>query len=169
MKATPAPLLAHAQGSTLTTAKLYKVQWQNGTIMGFTDHDSNIVYAGLTYSASAGFNASDVSSSDTLAVDNMEIHSVLTNDLIRQVDIDAGLWDNAYVTEYWTNWADPSMGVDYVQTGRLGNVQTGLQSVINEIRGLTQAMARNIVRLIGPDCQHDFCDTGGIKFGAGCS
>ena len=169
MKATPSGLLAHFQGSTLTVSNLFKVQWTNGTIICLTDHDQDIPAIGLTFQSAVGFNASDVASSDTLAVDNLEIHSVLTNDVIRQADIDAGLWDNAYVTQYKVNWADPSMGVDYVQTGRLGNVQTGLQSVVNEIRALSQAMARNIVRLIGPDCQHDFCDTGGIKFGAGCS
>ncbi len=169
MKATPAPLLAYMQGEVRTDARLWKVQWQNGTILGFTDHDSDIPALGMTFTSMVGFDASDVSSTDTLAVDNLEIKGTLSSSLITQADIDAGLWDQAYVTQYRCNYADLAMGVDYVLTGHLGNVQTSRQGVVNEIRGLTQAMARNIVRLIGPDCQHDFCDTGGIKFGAGCS
>ena len=50
-----AGLAAHLAGEVTTLATLWKVTWQNGTVLAFTDHDEDIEYLGVRYeSASDG-------------------------------------------------------------------------------------------------------------------
>jgi uncharacterized phage protein (TIGR02218 family) len=165
----PAALLTHEIGECTTLARLYKAALKNGTVYGFTGLDRDVPYGGVTYKADSGFAPSDYVFSDTLAVDNMEVTGYLDSSQITRADLDAGIWDGATITVYEVNYADLTMTHTIVSVSTIGQITQGKQQLIAEIRGLTQALDKNIVRLIGSDCQHDFCDTNGIKFGSGCS
>ncbi|MBX6323306.1 MAG: DUF2163 domain-containing protein, partial [Rhodospirillaceae bacterium] len=93
MRSIPAPLAAHLTQEVTTLATCWRIARRDGTVLGFTDHDQDLVVDGLTYLASAGYDRSAIASSAGLAVDNLEIQGIIDHDLIREQDLRAGLWD----------------------------------------------------------------------------
>lgn len=159
MKAIPAALLAHMQGEVTTLCTMWKVTLTNGTILTFTDLDQDVVYEGRTYLASSGYTASAVDSSSQLNPDNMELEGFLQNPAITDADIHSGTWDYAAILVFEVNYVDPTMGINILRAGTLGEVKGGRSKFTVEIRGLMQAYSRTIVRLTTKECNADLGDT----------
>lgn len=155
----PAALAAHLQQEVTTLATLWKVVLTDNTVLGFTDHDVDIDYDGLTYQAQTGFLRSNAQGASTMAVDNMETGGMLTSPAITEDDLRAGRWDYASVRIMRINWADPSMGVLIVRVGRLGQVSILRSSYSAEIRGMMQAYSRTIGELTQPGCRAELFDS----------
>lgn len=60
MKTIPAPLQAHLAGGVTTLCYCWRVTRHDGTVLGFTEHDRDIVAEGTTFSADTGFTASQI-------------------------------------------------------------------------------------------------------------
>ena len=110
MKALPAPLAAHLASGSTTMAYCWRVTRHDGTVMGFTEHDLDLVYAGTTFAASTGFSASQIEQSLGLSIDNMNAEGALSSAAITDADILAGRYDDATVELFWVNWSDPIDG-----------------------------------------------------------
>jgi hypothetical protein len=57
MKTLTAEFAAHIAGEVTTLATCWRLERTDGWVCGFTDHDQDIGYDGLTYVASTGFHA----------------------------------------------------------------------------------------------------------------
>lgn len=86
------PTLAKA---TPTLTRCLKITKQDGTELGFTTFDKNLVIEGLTYTASNGFNPTDIESKKGEAY-NLEITSLLSNTVTAQ-QLKTGKFDLANV------------------------------------------------------------------------
>lgn len=152
----------HLAGSVTSLATCWKVTLQNEgspvTTLGFTDHDRDVVFDGVTYIARTGLGSSDVASGGDLSVDNLEASGMLVSPAITEADLIAGLWDFADVEVFMVNWNDLSMGALILRTGKLGEVQTDRGSFKAEIRGLLQAYSRIIGELTSPGCRAELYD-----------
>ena len=91
---------AHLGSSATTMAYCWRVTRTDGTVLGFTEHDVDLRYAGQVYSAASGFTGSKLEQSLGLAVNNMEATGALSSDAITESDILAGLYDGATVDLY---------------------------------------------------------------------
>ena len=54
-KTISAALKAHLAGETTTIAYCWLCTLRSGAVFGFTSHDADIVYNGVTYLANSGF------------------------------------------------------------------------------------------------------------------
>lgn len=90
----------------LTTATLWKLTRRDGQVFGFTDHNEDVAFGGLTYDANTSYNRTATADNAGLAVSNMVIDSILDSNLITEEDIIAGLWDYAQVEMRYVNWHD---------------------------------------------------------------
>lgn len=153
-----AALDAHLSSETTTLATCWKATLTNGTIYGFTDHTEPIVYAGTTYQADAGYSPSSITTSEALAVDNLEVVGMLSNDAIAEADIHAGLWDYAEIEIFQVNYSDLTQGALYLRKGTLGEVRTGRTVFSAELRGMTQKLQQTIGELYSPSCRATFGD-----------
>jgi hypothetical protein len=158
MKTIPIALATHLAGEVTSMATCWQATLQDGTVYGFTDASEDIEVSGVVYKAATGFTPSSLVTTNTLAVDNMEVQSVLDADGITEEDLNAGLWDYAEIRIFRVNYADPSMGVEREMRGRLGEVTSKRNSFVAEMRGLTDAYSRMIGELYGPACRATFGD-----------
>ncbi len=147
MKDLSAGLLAHLATSTTTLATLWRViRFLDGASFGWIDHDRDLTIAGVVYRASEGLTPTAAHSTDTFAVDTLDVTAFL--DVSTEADLNAGIWDNALVTVAEVNWASPPVAFDnnllILRHGRLGPVTRQLGRFTAEIRGLTQALSTRI-------------------------
>lgn len=151
-------LAAHYARGTTTLAMCWRIELEDGTVFGFTSHDSDLLISGVVYSASTGMTPSALVSTNTLAVDNMEVQSVLNADFITEEDLNAGRWDYAQVFIFEVNYNKLEDGALRIARGRLGEVVSRRNDFTAELRGLTDAYTRLIGELYGPACRATFGD-----------
>jgi uncharacterized phage protein (TIGR02218 family) len=169
MKTISAPLLAHLQQSTTTLAVCWMVTRRDAVVIRGTTHNRDVTvstgdYAG-TYSARTGITGSDVRSTSDLSVDNLEVEGAVAESALSLLDmsaadIESGLFDDAAVTTFVVNYQAPDDGQIVMRTGTIGNItRTAEGQYRTELRGLTQALSRQIVRTIGTSCDADLFDS----------
>lgn len=158
MKTVSSALLAHLQGDVQTVAHCLKLTRVDGTILGFTEHDKDIILDGVTYEAATGANLSALSASFDLSVDNFDIDTLLDSVKITAADIYAGLYDFAEWSLFLVNYKDLTQGSVYLSRGWIGEVDYGMLPCKAEARSLYDALSQQIIDLVSPDCMADLGD-----------
>ena len=158
MRATPSPLAAHTALGTTTLAHCWRVTLQNGTVLGFTDHDQPLTVGGVVYEAGTGFLPSAVQTQSRLAVDNQSMQGFLDSESIVPDDLAAGLWDFAEILVFAVNWRNVAQGTDIKERGRLGEVSLQRGTFTAELRGLTNAYSQTIADVYQPGCRAQLGD-----------
>lgn len=148
-----AALKAHLASETQTTALLWKVILTNATTLGFTNHDQDIVFGGVTYASATGYSRSDIPTGAALEVDALEVQGFLTSPSITEADLAAGIWDFAAVKISLVNYKDLTMGELIYRVGTLGEVTLERGKFKAELRGKTQAYTRIIGQNTSPSCR----------------
>ncbi len=151
MKAVPPALAAHLAAGATTLAYCWRVTRIDGLVLGFTEHDRDLVYAGTTFRASTGFTASQIQQSLALSVDNLTAAGALSSADLTETDILAGRYDDAVVELFWINWADTSQGLT-IAAGNLGELTRAGLAFSAEFRSL----ANRLNQKIGTTCER-FC------------
>jgi uncharacterized phage protein (TIGR02218 family) len=151
-------LLNHLKGEVTTLATCWKVTRLDGQVFGFTDHVENLLIDGVLYRASTGYTPTAVATSADLSVDNLDVEGLLDDPTITEVDIMAGKWDNARIEIFQVNYRDLTAGKLALRSGRLGEVRLENGRFVAELRGLAQALARNLGELYSPTCRADLGD-----------
>lgn len=147
-------------GDVRTIATCVQVTRTDGTVWGFTDHDSDLVIGSVTYKSNSGYTASAIESSNDLSTSNLELDGIfLTSGAVNQSDIEGGKWSNAAVVISLVNYADLSMGSIILTSGLLGQwtVLNGGWKV--ELRGLAQVMQQTVAKQFTPTCRATFGDS----------
>jgi uncharacterized phage protein (TIGR02218 family) len=145
----------YAQGGTHIAAFL-KVTRGDGLVLGFTSTDDAIPIAGVTYYP--GFDLSNLQSTDTLGVDNMELQFLALDDLLPEDDLLTGLWNNAAFEVFEGSYTSIADGVNVLKGGTTGEVQLRGGQYIVEFRSLTQALQQTQVTLTSKTCPARFAD-----------
>jgi hypothetical protein len=141
---------------------IWKVTRTDDTVLGFTDHDQDIVFGGVTYYAETGYTRSAIQSDSMLSVDNMEVHGILNSSYIDEHDLRNGVYNYARVDIFIVNWAALTHGSMQLRRGWFGEVTVTPNGYFTtELRGLTQALYTNFGKTIQPLCRADFGDTTG--------
>jgi uncharacterized phage protein (TIGR02218 family) len=158
VKSVNSALLAHLATGTTTLCSLVKLTRRDNVVMGFTDHDSNLVVDGVTYQSAIGHTRSALSAKSDLSVDNLQVVGIIDSAGILDSDVRAGVYDYARIEISLVNWADTSQGVIRLPGWRLGQVSISDHGYTAEILGLAQAFTRQIIRVYTPDCDADLGD-----------
>jgi uncharacterized phage protein (TIGR02218 family) len=142
----------------LTLSTFWQLKLKDGTVLGFTDGDSNVSINGTLYIADSGFTPSAIVSSGSLTVDNTEVEGILSADVINSDDIIAGRYDYAEISVFLGDYINLDKGLFHLSTGRLGEVNFSEQRFIAEIRGFAQSFCKKAGDLYSPVCRATFCD-----------
>jgi uncharacterized phage protein (TIGR02218 family) len=124
-------------------------------VRGFTDHDQDIVFEGVTYVAATGFLPSAVKSGSDLSVDNLDVEGFLDDDALKAADLSAGLFDGAKIEVFLVNWADLAQGKLILRKGWLGEVKRADHRFSAEIRGLANLLQQTHGKLYSRLCRVD--------------
>ncbi|WP_396189775.1 DUF2163 domain-containing protein [Flavobacterium sp.] len=148
----------HIKGQLTTLATLWRLERRDGLVMAFTDFDEDIFFNNIQYKASGGYTPSAVETNSGLAVDNLNIQSIIDHESIKEEDIRAGVYDYAAVEILLVNYKDLSMGSLIQRNGILGEVTSGRVAFEAELRGMTQPFSQKIGRVYTAACQANLGD-----------
>ncbi|MEO1796447.1 MAG: DUF2163 domain-containing protein, partial [Pseudomonadota bacterium] len=99
-------LSTHQAGGFTTVARAWLLERRDGLRFGFTDHDLPLTFEGVTFDANGGLTAGAITQTSGLSIDNTEAIGALSDARITEADINAGLYDGAWVTAWLVNWQD---------------------------------------------------------------
>lgn len=151
-------LSSHLAQEVTTLATCWKLTRKDTTVMGFTDHDVDLVVDSVLYKARTGMTPTAVTSSLGLQVDNMDIEGLLSDDAIAEADVIAGKYDHAAVEVFLINYKDIAAGKLSLATGWLGEVTLKGQQFVAEVRGLSQKLQQTIGEIYTPTCRANLGD-----------
>lgn len=134
-----AALLAHLALGATTTCQCWSLTRRDGVQLGFTDHDHDLSFDGLTYRASSGMTARALQHGTGLAVDNSEALGALSDSSVSEADLIAGRYDGAEVVNLLVNWQDVSQRMVQFR-GSFGEVGRSAGAFRAELRGLSEVL-----------------------------
>ncbi|MFW2543532.1 DUF2163 domain-containing protein [Primorskyibacter sp. 2E107] len=152
-------LHTHLQTGSGTVARAWAVTRRDGVVFGFTDHDRDLTFEGITFRADTGLSARALQQATGLSVDNTEAMGALSDAAIREEDIAAGRFDEAEVVSWMVNWADVSAR-RVMFRGHIGELRRGNGAFHAELRGLTDMLNRPLGRVYQKPCSAVLGDAG---------
>jgi uncharacterized phage protein (TIGR02218 family) len=170
MRQVPADLAAHLAGDITTVCQCWRVTRSDGTVLGFTEHDRDLGFGGLTYRAASGFQASDAETGAGLAAEASEVAGGFSSAAISETDLSAGRYDGARVEVFLVDWQHPERHM-LLRVGEIGEVTRAGEAFRAEIRRLTHALDQVKGRIYGHRCDAMLgdarcgvdLDTGGLQ------
>src|SRR3954453_5869623 len=157
MRPIPSALQAKLDSGITTLARCWKLLRRDGVVMGFTDHDRDLVVDGVSCRAGTGFAASEATSRFDLAVDGAEISGALADQSLTDADLAAGRYDAAGIETWLVDWSEPSLKL-LTARGTLGEVRREAQAFTAEVRGLADVLSQESGRLYTLRCGADLGD-----------
>lgn len=171
MRTIPVDLLSDLQNAVTSLAICWRVTRRDAVLILGTSCDRDVLIVDSssdlagTYVAAAGITGSNIQSSSDLSVDNSEITGrVLAADDVsvfdlKAADIEAGLFDDARVTIFMTNWKDPTRGILILRDGNIGAItRTSEGKYTAELRGLSQRLRQNLIQTYSVTCNAELGD-----------
>lgn len=144
-------LKEHLATGVTTVAHAWAIARTDGVVLGFTDHDRELSFDGITFRADTGLSALSLAQSTGMSVDNTEALGALSDISIREDEIEQGRFDDASIQAWLVNWNDVSQR--WLQfRGTIGEVSRGDGGFRAELRGLTQALNRPQGRVYQKPC-----------------
>lgn len=101
----PPSLQSKLDQDVTTLCHCWRVRRKDGVILGFTDHDVDIVFNGVVFLAGAGLEASQVETAMGLSAASGEVVGAFSHESITEVDLRNGLYDGASVEIWLVDWS----------------------------------------------------------------
>lgn len=157
MQSIPTALQARLDSGVTTLAHGWIVRRRDGVERGFTDHDSDLVIAGVTCRAGTGFTASEATARFGQSVDGAELSGALADQSLTEAELAAGRYDAAEVETWLVDWSDVALRV-LTARGHIGEVRREGDAFTAELRGLADLLSQETGRLYTAKCNADFGD-----------
>lgn len=131
----------------------WRLQRADGVAFGFTSHDRDLDFGGMTYRAAPGMVPSAIERRADLDAAAVELRGALSSGSIIDDDIDAGRWDKARLRVYAVDASDPATAPALLIDGTLGGFDSDGRAFNSELRGRGVALDRAIVEETSPECR----------------
>lgn len=158
MKTLAAGLADHLKSGATTLCWCWRMTRRDGAVLGFTDHDRTLTFDSTDFEAEAGFEAGEITESNGLSVDNLEVGGGITSARLSEADLADGLYDDAKVEIFRVNWRQPEERV-LMRAGSLGEVKRAGKAFSAEIRGISHYLQQPKGRLFQYACDTDLGST----------
>ncbi|WP_378943668.1 DUF2163 domain-containing protein [Mesorhizobium sp. ANAO-SY3R2] len=153
----PEGLTNHLGQAVTSVCHCWRLTRADGAVSGHTDHDRSLVVDGTTFEPESGLSASEARASLGLSVDTVDVEGPLSSERIRDVDIAAGLYDNAKVETFLVNWMEPQHFA-LLRTATIGKITRSGQRFVAELESATHALDQPYGRYIGRACDAELGD-----------
>jgi hypothetical protein len=117
MKSISGALAQDLAGEVTTLATCWQITRRDGEVLGFTDHVRDLEVDGVTYRAASGYTRTAIRGTADIAVDNLDVESVFSDDGIIEEDVRAGKYDFAEVRMFLVNYQDLGQGILKLRRG----------------------------------------------------
>jgi len=139
-------------------ATFWRIHRPDGTTLGFTSHDRDLVFAGVRHRAAPGMLPSAVRRTAGLTGDSAEMQGALAHDSIAEADLTAGRFDGARVEVGAVDWENLEHAVLY--NGTVGTVVQEDGGFAADLRSAKAALDADPVPRTSPTCRARFCGPG---------
>lgn len=129
----------------------WRVTRRDGQVFGFSDHDRDLEIDGVTYLAGSGFGGAELERADGLAPGQVDLAGALDASVLRQAELEAGLWSGAAVELWRIDWSQPDERVR-IATGELGEVRRRDGRFEAEWLGPAHRFERTVGRVFSRRC-----------------
>lgn len=157
MRTIPDALAAHLGGGATTLCRCWSLTRRDGLVLGFTDHDRDLAFDGVTYAATTGLEAAESAAELGFAIGGGEVAGAFAAVGLNEADLARGLYDDARVAIWLVNWNDMSQRL-LLETGFVGEIRRSDVAFTAEVRGLAKAFDDERGRLYMRSCSADLGD-----------
>ena len=156
MRVIPDSLAARLGGAT-TLCHCWRLVLRDGSRLGFTDHDRDITFDGLTHLAASGLDASEVETALGFSGVGGEVAGALMAAALTEADLVGGRYDGATLETWLVDWLQPDARV-LLDIGAIGEASRSDAAFTVEVRSLAQSFDEPRGRLYQADCSADLGD-----------
>ncbi len=157
MRSIPPGLAAHLERGATTLCHCWSLTRHDGVSFGFTDHDRDHAFDGVTFAARTGLEAAEAASELGFAVGGGEVSGALVSAGVTEDDLAAGRYDNASVATWLVNWAAPDERL-LLDVGSIGEIRRADGAFVAEVRGPMHRLDEERGRLYRATCSADLGD-----------
>lgn len=157
MKTLSAQLKTDLKNGTISI--LTHIIRKDGTEFFFTDYPINLTIDGDTYESIAGLARIKLVAQSAAEVSSQSLTSAFAENIIEEVEVRKGIWDDAKIIVSWTSWKNPSAGKLIIFSGRLGVISWTDDGLKAEVHNLVKYLQRDIGRFYTAFCQHILYDS----------
>jgi uncharacterized phage protein (TIGR02218 family) len=157
MRDVPAALAAELQSGVTTLCRCWKATRRDGAVFGFTDHDRDLAFAGVTFAAQTGLDAAEAETTLGLGVGGGEVSGALSSSGISPADIRRGLWDGATIETWLVDWRDTARRM-LLDCGETGEIRQQGDAFTAEVRGLAHQLDQERGRRYTARCSAELGD-----------
>ena len=140
-----------------TLALCWRVERRDGTLVGLTSHDRDLLVDGVPYRAAPGMTPSAVTRGDGLDAATMDVAGALTGAALSEADLVAGRWDGARVVVFAADWTGEGAPVPLGE-GTIGAVELHDGAFTAELQGVAAALARPVAEETSAECRAELGD-----------
>ena len=151
MRVVPDEMAARIESGSATLCHVWRLTRGDGSVMGFTDHDRDLVVAGLTCRAGSGWTAGAMEAAVGSQAGSAAATGGLDDDGLTEADIAAGLYDGAEVELWRVDWTTPDLKMR-LWRGRIARMQRDSGRFTAELEGPAAALERVVGRSYGRLC-----------------
>ncbi len=150
-------LAASLAAEAATLARCWTVTRRDGQVLGFTDHDRDLILDGVTHRATSALDGSEAKAELGFATDGLDVIGALQDAAIRDADIAAGRYDAAQVVFTLVDWRQPERRIvlGRYEIGEIARSDTGFTA---ELRSLAHRHDEERGRLYTVRCDADLGD-----------
>lgn len=157
MRAIPADLAARLDGGVAGLCCAWILTRADGPVLGFTDHDRDLVVNGVICRAATGWSAGAHETAAGFAPGLAAALGALDDSAVTEADLQAGLYDGASVTCLRVDWSQPALVVR-LWTARIARLRREGQAFTAELEGPLADLERVAGRTFGRLCDAVFGD-----------
>ena len=141
-----------------TTATFWRVLRRDGITLGFTTHDEDLWFDGVSHRATPGMVPSAIRRSAGFEADSAEVEGALSHDSIGAFDLSTGCFDGARVLIGVADWESLERHVIY--RGSIGTVIEEAGTFSADLVSRKAELQRDPVPRTSPSCRAAFCGPG---------
>jgi uncharacterized phage protein (TIGR02218 family) len=140
-----------------TFCHCWRVSRGDAEVMGFTDHDRDLIFNGIAFRANTGLSASQLESSVGFAPGTGEAAGALSAESLTETDLSNGLYDGASVETWLVDWSDVADRV-LLDIATIGEVRRGETAFSAELRSSAHLFDQQQGRAFQRSCSADLGD-----------
>jgi hypothetical protein len=151
MRTLSSELVARIESGAARLCHAWVLRRADGTELGFTDHDRDLIVDGVSCRAASGWTAGAADSAVGFSAGSAAVAGGLDDAAITEVDVEAGRYDGASVSLWRVDWSGDDAGVR-LWTATLARIRREGAAFTAELEGPLAKLERVVGRTYGREC-----------------
>lgn len=148
---------AALSGGATTLARCWRLTRRDGLVLGFTDHDRDLIFDGVAFRARTGVEGTEMETELGFAIGGAEIAGALSSEGLAESELAKGLWDEATVEIWLVDWSNAENRVR-LHAGSIGEIRRSDRAFSAELRDMSHRLDEERGRLFASSCSADLGD-----------